>query len=840
MRRYGQTGGIGPWMLMILVVCLIHQVRPVRGEDENSVGSGTLRIIDPPSDVPPACPLRHTDVEADIAGFLARTTVRQEFYNPLDVKIEAVYVFPLPQDAAVDTMVMTVGDRRVVGEVHERGEAGALYRAARAAGQVASLLDQERPNIFTQSVVNVEPGVSVVIEISYVETLRYEDGVFTWVFPMVVGPRYVPGGGAAPAPMTKGRRMLQVPDGDRITPPIIPEGMRAGHDVSIRVHIDAGMELRELDSVLHEVDVETEGSTRATVTLRDKAVIPNKDFILRYGCGGSGFGDAFLLHHDERGDFFTLILQPPERVSPSRIVPRELVFVLDTSGSMMGPPIETSKKLMRRMLDSMQPADTFNIITFAGGTRVLWPEPRPNTAANRVVAARFLENLRGSGGTEMMKAIDAALVREPIEASGGGATPIRVVCFLTDGYVGNDMAMIAAVRKNADTTRVFSFGIGNSVNRYLLDGMARAGRGEAEIVPLASSRPEAVTTAADRFAERVRVPVLTDIDIDWGTLPVVEVYPRRIPDLFAAEPIVVYGRLTGPPVGTITLRGNTAAGGYREQIDVSQPATPPDHSALASLWARAKVDDLMNRDLGALQRGQFPQALRQQIVDLGVGFHLVTQFTSFVAVEKMTITVGGEPRTIDVPVEMPEGVSYQGVFGGGGGCLFAGAPAMTLSSAAKYQCRRAAGEKARPGRVAGVVGGVATISGRASASAEDRERRGPAEDAARTPTEKLAEPLRRLAASVAARGDNGNFDDGRVHVAHYRLTVMVFLEDASVETLAALKRLGFESACESRTVRMLVGTIDVRKLDALAGLRVVREIRPIGAHTPATRPTWQP
>ncbi|MCH8242345.1 MAG: hypothetical protein IH897_07015, partial [Planctomycetes bacterium] len=261
-----------------------------------------------------------SDVEADIAGFIARVTVRQAFHNPLDRKIEAVYVFPLPQGAAVDDMIMTVGDRRIAGQIKPRAEAREVYEAAKAAGHVASLLDQERPNIFTQSVANIEPGVEVIIEISYVETLKYEDGVFEWVFPMVVGPRYIPGGGSAPAPMTKGTPTQQVPDADKITPPVTPKGTRAGHDISVTVNIDAGMELFELASVLHEIDVNMLDETRAAVSLKDRAVIPNKDFILRYRLATDEIEDDFLVHSDERGTFFTLVLQPPRRVIPAQIV----------------------------------------------------------------------------------------------------------------------------------------------------------------------------------------------------------------------------------------------------------------------------------------------------------------------------------------------------------------------------------------------------------------------------------------------------------------------------------------------------------------------------------------
>jgi len=562
------------------------------------------------------------------------------------------------------------------------------------------------------------------------------------------------------------------------------------------------------------VDVRTDGLTRAVVTLAKQAEIPNRDFILCYRLGGEGIGDAFLAHQDERGTFFALILQPPERVVPEQLVRRELIFVLDTSGSMRGFPIETSKQLAGKLIDSMHAGDTFNIITFAGHTSILWDRPRPNTPENRAEAQDFLSSLRGSGGTEMMKAINAALVQTPTRQPVGGARPLRIVCFVTDGYVGNDLAIIDAVRRNAATTRVFSFGIGNSVNRYLLDGMAHAGRGEVEYVTLESEAAAAV----ERFHERVLAPVLTDIDIDWGTLPVAEVYPRQIPDLFSAKPIMVHGRLTGPAAGTIALRGNTGEGGYEEQIEVGLPGRPPDHDALASLWARAKVADLMNRDLAAMQRGQFPEDLRQQIVDLGVEFRLMTQFTSFVAVEEMTVTVGGEPTTITVPVEMPQGVSYEGVFGkpaekayslimaapGGG----KGAPVARVRPAVSLPAPRTAG--APP--CLGDRGGVVVWN-------QD-------EIDLSTPESKLAEPLRGLAEKVEKQGENGNLTVGNLKVVNYRVDVMVFLRDTTPGTLKALENLGFVKTAESKAIRLLIGTIDVRRLEELAKLEVVIRVRP--------------
>ena len=479
-----RPGVAGLVVLFLATLAFAQEQQPAPAEP--GIPGGDLRIIGPDGQVTNSCPLKHTDVVANVAGFVSRTKVKQTFHNPLSEKIEAVYVFPLPQDAAVDEMVMTVGDRRIVGQIKKREEARQVYEQARAAGHVASLLDQERPNVFTQSVANVEPGVQVVIEISYVETLKYEDGWYEFMFPTVVGPRYVPGQPTGKQGEGRAPDTTQVPDASKITPPITPEGTRAGHDISLTVNIDAGMEIQQVECKSHPV-VENKGAAgRMTVALKYQQSIPNKDFVLRYRTATDHVADALLTHRDERGGFFTLILQPPQKVQRKDAVGRELVFVLDTSGSMHGFPITQAKFVMAKAIDGMGPQDTFNLITFSGDTHVLWDEPKPNTPQNREEAQSFLASRQGMGGTEMMKAIEAALVKTKTAKppAANGVEPIRIVCFMTDGHVGNDFAIIDAVKKNAGTTRVFSFGIGNSVNRFLLDGMSHAGRGEVEYVSL--------------------------------------------------------------------------------------------------------------------------------------------------------------------------------------------------------------------------------------------------------------------------------------------------------------------------------------------------------------------
>jgi Ca-activated chloride channel family protein len=777
---------------------LVFGLRPATSPaaaPSRAVTQGSLLSLDSQGRPQAACPLKHTDVKAEIAGFLARVTVTQEFSNPFQDKIEAVYTFPLPQNSAVDDMTMLVGSRTVRGKIKPREEARSIYEAARAAGRVAGLLDQERPNIFTQSIANIMPGEQVKITISYVETLKYEDGAYEFSFPMVVGPRYIPGQpagrqGGGWAPDTD-----RVPDASRITPPVTPPGTRAGHDISIEVALDAGVALDALESTSHEVAVERLNLHAAVVRLKDKDVLPNKDFVLKYDVAGRKIGDAVLAHRAARGGFFTLILQPPDRVAAQDVTPKELVFVLDTSGSMSGSPIQKAKETMTLALDGLNPQDTFNLITFSGDTRILFPEPVPATRENLAKARQFLASREGSGGTEMMKAIRAAL--DPSDAQDH----IRIVCFMTDGYVGNDMEIIAEVRKHPNA-RVFSFGVGNSVNRFLLDKMAQYGRGEVEYVGLNDDGP----AAARRFHERVRNPLLTDIGIDWGGLAVADVYPKRIPDLFSARPVIVYGRYTAPGSGTVRLRGRMAGREVTRELRVTLPASEPRHDVLASLWARARIDDLMGQDYSGMQTGATRTDVRDTITQLGLDYRLMTQFTSFVAVEEMTITDGGQPRRVEVPVEMPEGVSYEGVFGR------EKAEMPAVNTFAPATMARTLGAPVQSGVAGGVVGGIV--------------RRDAVLDRPMSPQEEKEARLRsKLHPSIAALIDRPATAQVKF-VRNGKAEIQVWLADTAPAAIEKLKQLGFEIMLQPKTAKMIVGRVPVAQLRALSELSFVRYVAP--------------
>ncbi len=816
-------------VLAVLLFVAVGPQQEVLASPSPGETAGSLGIVGKNGGVQGTCPLKHTDVRAGISGFLARVTVTQIFTNTATQNIEALYAFPLPQDAAVDDMTIQVGNRTVRGLIKRREDARALYERARRTGHVAALLDQERPNIFTQSVANILPGEQVTVTIGYVETLRYEGGSYEFVFPMVVGPRYIPGqpigqqaGGWAPD--TK-----RVPDASRITPWVAANVNRAGHDISLELTLDAGVPIQDLRSQTHDIDVDRKTASRASVRLRDQATIPNKDFVLKYDVAGAQVADAFLTtpapgRSKPAGGYFTMILQPPSRLPESDIEPKELVFVLDTSGSMWGFPLEKAKAVINRALDELRPGDTFNLITFSGDTHIVFPRPVYPTAANVRKAKEVLANRTGGGGTEMMTAIRAAL------APSDSQDHVRVVCFLTDGYVGNDMEIVGEVQKHPNA-RVFAFGIGTAVNRFLLAKMAEAGRGAVEYVTLADKADE----AADRFYERVRSPLLTDLYVDWGGLPVTDVYPQRLPDLFGGQPVILTGRYSQPATGTVRLKGARAGGPFSRDIPVTFSASTPPFEALAGFWARRRIDDLMSQDWLGLQRGTIHPKLKEQITQLGLDYRLMTQFTSFVAVEDKVVIKDGKPQRVEVPVEMPEGVSHEGVFGQDSkeqgyalstnghnfsalASLAAGPMSQTVqvdSAAAQVPLnapatKRAPGPPPPPPAAGPMATPEAGAAGQGSNAGSTDERRA---------LESKLQPAVLAALDCFRKSANSGSSCAGVHSG--KVSLQVWLTEDSAATRAQLQALGF-GFTKARVESMVTGILPVEKLKDLAKLSFVK------------------
>lgn len=615
--------------------------------DPDDVKGGVLRGRDADGAVL-QFPLEHTDVRAEVTGNIAQVELTQIFRNPYKKKIEAVYVFPLPSHAAVNGMEIKIGERTIEATIKKRDDAQRIYEEARAAGHVTALLEQERPNIFTQSVANILPGNSVEVTIRYFETVPYENSAYTFSFPMVVGPRFIPG-----EPSTSGGRgwspnTTDVPDASRVTPPVLEPGQRSGHDISLSLQLDAGATLKELAAPSHDVTIERNGETKAVIRLANEAVIPNKDFVLRYSIDGDAPRVALLPHRRDGHGYFLLLVQPETEPRDKDIRPKEMIFVVDGSGSMSGFPIEKVKEAMRYALKNLNAHDTFQIIRFSNGAESFQPAPVPATSANIERGLVYVGTLSGRGGTIMLEGVEAAL-RPPKDPER-----LRIVSFMTDGYIGNENEILAYLKTNLGGARLFSFGVGNSVNRYLLEKMAEFGRGAVEYVLLGDKADESVA----RFYDRIRNPYLTDLQIDWGGISVEDVYPKTIPDLFLGQPVVLHGKYKAPGKGKLRLKGKLGGKPYEQEVEVLFPGEHPEGEAIGTLWARARIEDLSNENIVT----PTPR-LEEQITEVALAHDLVSAYTSFVAVEKTFVTGSEEPVLVEVPVTMPEGVSYRGVFG---------------------------------------------------------------------------------------------------------------------------------------------------------------------------------
>lgn len=593
-----------------------------------------------------AFPLKHTDVNAKVVGNVSRVEVTQTFQNPFDEPLEAVYVFPLPDEAAVDDMEIRIGDRTIKGVIKRREEAQRIYEEARREGRTAGLLEQERDNIFTQSLANIRPGEEIKVIIRYTDSLQFEGGNYEFVFPMVVGPRYIPG-----QPIDSRGNTTQVPDGDRISPPVLKPGTRSGHDIGVTVDIDAGVPVQDVRSPSHAITLQRNGKS-VRIQLAKNDTIPNKDLILRYQVSGDRTEATVLAQSDERGGHFALYLIPAVEYRKTEIVPKDVVFLMDTSGSQAGDPLLKSKELMRRFIKGLNPNDTFTIIDFANSAQTLSPKPLANTPENRTKALAYVDSLEASGGTELLNGIQTVLA---FPTAGEGR--LRSVVLLTDGYIGNDNEVIAEVQRRLQPgNRLYSFGVGSSVNRYLVDRLAEVGRGVSRVV----RQDEPTEAVAEDFFQKLNNPVLTNIEVNWdgsGVKP--EVYPLAPPDLFANQPLVLFGRKSDGATGALRIRG-TVAGGKRYEkvlpVDFRQGDSNP---AIAQLWGRARIKDLMTQMVG----GETTSGV-EAVTNTALSYRLLSQYTAFVAVsEEVRVEPDGTSRRVQVPVELPEGVSYEGIFG---------------------------------------------------------------------------------------------------------------------------------------------------------------------------------
>ena len=610
--------------------------------DDQSIGTGAMLASFPTGArigarqyVP--LPLEHTAVEAAIEGHISTVAVNQRFENPFDTKIEAVYLFPLPEKAAVSEFLMVIGERTIRGIVREKAEAEEIYRQARAQGYRASLLVQQRPNVFEQKVANIEPGKTIEVDITYFHTLAYKDGWYSFVFPTVVGPRFNPPDHTDPlGAVRRGSHRDATAAVEYLTP-----AERSGHDISIRLDIDAGVQIEDLKST-HRVAIERPSSTVASVALENEKTLPNRDFVLDFRVAGETVKSKLLTHRDtDTGEgYFSLMLIPPRGSSDVARHPLELVFVIDASGSMQGRPLEQAKEAVVTALDRLGGDDTFQIIRFSEGASRFGAAPVRATPANLTRARAYLADLRSGGGTYMVEGVKAAL-DFPHDPSR-----LRFVSFMTDGYIGNESDILRAIHSRIGASRIFSFGVGSSVNRYLLERMAKTGRGVVAYLGLNDS----ARVVMGDFLDRISHPVLTDIEIDWGDMRVADAYPHATPDLFVGRPLVVTGTFTGEP-GSVTV--SARAGG--ELLNVAVRSGHGDRPSLAKVWARERIAELADRVSWAGDPGG---ELKDTITTTALEHQLMSGYTSFVAVDSRGRTAGDHGVTVHQAVPVPDGVRY--------------------------------------------------------------------------------------------------------------------------------------------------------------------------------------
>ena len=620
--------------------------------EDSDPGSGALlaTVIDitdyetkekmPPVDVP--LPLKHTAVSAKLAGYIGTVDVTQQFENPFDEKIEAVYMFPLPEKAAISEFVMTIGERRIRGILRERAEAEAIYREARAQGYQASLLTQHRPNVFEQKVANIEPGKQIDVNIRYFHTLTYRDGWYSFVFPTVVGPRYNPPGSADPILSLPRSQVQPVSNGTGVRY-LRPEE-RSGHDISITVELDAGVAIEAIEAS-HYVNETRPTANTARIELVHQAMIPNQDFVLDFQVAGKRVKSNILtfVNQEKSQGYFTMMLYPPNNFDNLRRHPMEMVFVVDASGSMSGEPITQAKAAVLQALDLLTPQDTFQIIRFSTNASQFGETPVSATPENISIAKSYVRQLSGDGGTEMIEGIRAAL------DFPHDSRRLRFVTFLTDGYVGNEVEILSAVHRSLGDSRIFSFGVGSSVNRFLLERMASVGRGAVAYLGPGDSGGEVMRF----FFDRISNPVLTDLDIDWGGMQVTDVYPARMPDLFIGRTIVVTGKFQGEP-GEVVVNGR--AGGHAIKLVVPHDVGGNSHSFIPKVWARLRIADLAVQQALA---GDPYNELGDVIKDTALEYGLVSDYTAFLAVDASERTAGTHGTRVYQAVPVPDGVRYE-------------------------------------------------------------------------------------------------------------------------------------------------------------------------------------
>lgn len=623
-------------------------------------------------------PTLATEVRMAISGTVQRVTVRQHFINPSNAWLEGVYIFPLPERAAVDHLVMQVGDRRIVGRIEAREEAQAIYEAAAASGQQASLVSRERPNLFTSQVANIGPGETIVVEIAYQDAVAVDNGRYSVRFPMVVAPRYIPdesafvGVGYAPDP-------ARVRDAERISGPVANPADGKSNALTLAIDLDPGFPLAALTSLYHPVSVREDEDGMRHIALTEGSVAANRDFVLEWTPAAGAASHAAVFAEERAApaepgaaprvdSHLLIVLTPPADAAPAKRLPRDVVFVIDTSGSMAGSSIEQARAALALAINRLSAGDRFNVIRFSDITEALFPTLQPWNADSLRRALSAVARLEADGGTEMQPALRRALDTSSDGAVGGGndGARLRQVVFLTDAAVGNEAELFDDIAARLGDTRLFTIGIGAAPNSYFMRKSAELGRGSYTYIGDIAEVGERMTA----LLARLERPVLTDIAVAWppALASKVEAFPQPVPDLYRGEPVVFAARLDGVGVadlaGTVEITATTAGGGgWSAHLPIGNLRDAP---GVAAVWARAKLEAIEDRQW----RGGDPAGLRAAAVQHALAYDLVSSHTSLVAVDEAVVRAADETlRTGEVARDLPEGWDYGKVMGeaAGGG-----------------------------------------------------------------------------------------------------------------------------------------------------------------------------
>lgn len=573
-------------------------------------------------------PLKETHAEVEIAGGIAQVTLTQTYTNEGDQPIDATYLFPASTGAAVNGMTMTIGDRTLVAKIDRKEEARKTFEKAKAENKSASLLSQQRPNVFQMEVARIMPGDVVKLALRYSELLGPVAGVYEFVLPTAIGPRYA--GGAAD------------PIADN---PYLGEGGKTAAVFSAEMRVSTPLPLRSLACPSHEAKITFLDKNRATLSLADTA--PDKDFIVRYKLAGDSIASGLMLHEGDSENFLLLQVEPPVEVGEKDIPARDYVFLIDVSGSMTGFPINLAKNLFHELIGTLRTTDTFNVVLFAGASQTLSPEPLAANPANLERAIALLDSHNGGGGTELAAGLRTALAL-PV-----GNDVSRSLVLITDGFISAEVDAFELIRNGAGGTNVFPLGVGSSVNRHLIEGLAHIAGNDSFVVTHSGETRDAVA----RFRAAISSPVLTGVTVESDGFEMSALQPRRLPDLFAGRPLTLIGKWDGAAEGTVTLSGITGSGRtYKETFSVSDAAKHADNPALPTLWARETVRSLADY---AQLTGR-PEVI-EEVTQIGLKYELLTPYTSFVAVDEKPRESDASATPVIQPQQLPSGVSGNAV-----------------------------------------------------------------------------------------------------------------------------------------------------------------------------------